>query len=66
MELKLIPAKTGNGIRIIPVQTGNKIKFHPKHEMELEIILAKTGNGIRINFSPNRKWNFENVHKLKN
>jgi len=30
--------------------------------MELELIPAQTGNGIKINSSPNRKWNYENVH----
>ena len=29
----------------------------------IKMIPAQTGNGIEINSSPNRKWNYDNVHK---
>ena len=30
----------------------------------IKLIPAKKGNGIKINSSPNRKRNYENVHKF--
>ena len=30
----------------------------------IKSIPAQTGNGFKINSSQNKKWNYENIHKL--